>query len=156
MIPKDLISQAERLADLSPNKPKQVNLRRAISSAYYAVFHALCQSNASALVGTGSQKPEKAWSQCYRALDHGTAKKRCKDSASKGFPQEINDFSNSFVALQEYRHRADYNPDSAKNFSKQETLTIVGQARSAVKAISVARIKDRRAFAIHVLLPYRD
>lgn len=37
----DLLAQAEALARLDAKKPKQVNLRRAISSAYYAVFHCL-------------------------------------------------------------------------------------------------------------------
>ena len=35
---EDLFSQAETLAKLDAKKPKQANLRRAVSSAYYAVF----------------------------------------------------------------------------------------------------------------------
>ena len=38
---EDLFSQAETLAKLDAKKPKQANLRRAVSSAYYAVFHYL-------------------------------------------------------------------------------------------------------------------
>jgi uncharacterized protein (UPF0332 family) len=38
---EDLLKQAVRLATLDIKKPKQANLRRAISSAYYAVFHLL-------------------------------------------------------------------------------------------------------------------
>ena len=37
----DLLDQAEQLAQLDPRRPKQANLRRAISSAYYALFHLL-------------------------------------------------------------------------------------------------------------------
>jgi hypothetical protein len=37
----DLFAQAEMLAKVDATKPKQVNLRRAVSSAYYAVFHYL-------------------------------------------------------------------------------------------------------------------
>ncbi len=37
----DLLDQAEQLAHLDPRRRKQANLRRAISSAYYALFHLL-------------------------------------------------------------------------------------------------------------------
>ena len=37
----DLLEQARILAKLDVKKPKQANLRRAVSSAYYAVFHFL-------------------------------------------------------------------------------------------------------------------
>lgn len=153
MIPKDLLTQAEHLTKLSPKRPKQANLRRAVSAAYYAVFHAMCWSNANALVGVGASKPRRAWLQTYRAVEHGQAKTRCKDANAKGFPAVLLAFADSFVTLQEYRHRADYSPD--QHFTKQEVSTIVGLARSAVSAISSTPASDRRAFAIHVLLPYR-
>jgi hypothetical protein len=35
----DLLEQAEHLAQLDPTRPKQANLRRAVSSAYYALIH---------------------------------------------------------------------------------------------------------------------
>ena len=38
---EDLFSQAETLAKLDVKKPKQANLRRAVSSTYYGVFHFL-------------------------------------------------------------------------------------------------------------------
>lgn len=99
MIPRDLLIQADHLVRLSPKRPKQVNLRRAVSSAYYAVFHALCFSNAGVLAGVGANRPERAWLQTYRALDHGQAKKRCNDARSKGFPLTIQSFAEAFVTL---------------------------------------------------------
>jgi uncharacterized protein (UPF0332 family) len=153
LIPTDLLTQADLLLRLSPNKPKQANLRRAVSAGYYAVFHALCWSNANLLAGTGAGRPERAWMQAYRAIDHGQAKSRCKDSRSKGFPDQIQAFADAFVALQEHRHRADYSPD--RHFTKQEAVEIVGLAKAAVATIKSAPARDRRAFAIHVLLSYR-
>lgn len=38
---EDLFAQAEMLARVDTRKPKQVNLRRAVSAAYYGVFHYL-------------------------------------------------------------------------------------------------------------------
>jgi uncharacterized protein (UPF0332 family) len=153
VIPKDLVTQAEHLVKLSPRKPKQANLRRAVSASYYAIFHALCWSNANVLAGTGGNKPHRAWLQAYRAVDHGQAKSRCKEAASKGFPHSVQAFADAFVTLQEQRHRADYSPD--QHFTKREAVGMISLARSAVKAISTAPGKDRRAFALHVLLPYR-
>ncbi|GAB4215496.1 MAG: hypothetical protein OHK0013_41130 [Sandaracinaceae bacterium] len=37
----DLLAQAARLARTDKNRPKQANLRRAASAAYYALFHLL-------------------------------------------------------------------------------------------------------------------
>lgn len=153
MIPRDLLAQADHLCRLSPKRPKQANLQRAVSASHYAVFHALCRSNADALVGKGAARPTRAWMQTYRALDHAQAKSRCKEAGSRGFPLSIHAFADSFVSLQEHRHRADYNPD--QNFTKKEAAFIVGLARSAVAEIDIAPARDRRAFAIHVLLPYR-
>lgn len=138
---------------LSPRRPKQADLRRAVSASYYAVFHALCRSNADSLAGKGSSRPERAWHQTYRATDHGQASKRCKAARGRGFPVEILSFADAFVVLQEHRHRADYDPGN--NFTKQEVVAIAGQARAAVIAIDRVPIRDRRAFAIHILLSYR-
>jgi len=38
---KDLLEQANHLARREQRKPKQARLRRAVSTAYYAVFHLL-------------------------------------------------------------------------------------------------------------------
>lgn len=156
MIPKDLLIQADHLANLSPKRPKQANLRRSVSSAYYAVFHALCFSNANSLAGKGANKLSGAWLQTYRAVDHGKAKKLCKDAGRRGFPVEITDFAAAFISLQEHRHRADYNPETSAHYTKKEVSGLVSVARSAVTAIENASLSDRKAFAIHLLLQYRE
>lgn len=46
----DLLHQANELRDLDVKKPKQANLRRAISAAYYALFHQLTQDAVEARV----------------------------------------------------------------------------------------------------------
>jgi hypothetical protein len=38
---EDLIEHALFLATLNPGQPKQADLRRAVSAAYYALFHLL-------------------------------------------------------------------------------------------------------------------
>ena len=49
----------------------QASLRRAISTAYYAVFHSLARIAADLIVGTDRNE---AWHQAHRALEHGSAK----------------------------------------------------------------------------------
>ena len=40
--PNDLLEQARHLANREPKRPKQASLRRAVSAAYYTLFHLLC------------------------------------------------------------------------------------------------------------------
>src|SRR6266446_8959683 len=40
-LPEGLLEQAQHLARREPKRPKQASLRRAISTAYYALFHLL-------------------------------------------------------------------------------------------------------------------
>ena len=68
---KGLIVTARKLAHASTQKPRQADLKRAISTAYYALFHAMAKNAADLLVGVGSNRPDKAWTQTYRALQHG-------------------------------------------------------------------------------------
>lgn len=150
----DLLDQAEHLAKRSPKKPRQADLCRAVSSAYYGVFHALCTMNADMLVGVGALRASDAWRQAYRSVDHGQAKKRCKDSVSKGFPNQLVNFADVFVKLQELRHLADYDPQAS--FLKSEVMNYVAEARRALAALAHSNRTDRRAFAIHVLLPQRS
>jgi uncharacterized protein (UPF0332 family) len=100
---------AHDLVNLRSGRPKQGHLRRSISSAYYAMFHALARCCADLLIGgPGSKRSKPAWSQVYRALDHGTAKSACaNETMIAKFPREIQEFSRAFVELQLKRHEAD-------------------------------------------------
>ena len=153
MIVKDLLDQADHLAKRSPKKPRQADLKRAISSTYYAVFHALCGMNSDALIGTGSARSDKAWAQVYRAVDHGQAKNRCKLAQDKDFPDPIKNFANAFTNLQERRHRADYDPNVSEK--RSEVLNLVSIARNAVSGLAAVPVRERRAFAAFILLPMR-
>ena len=48
---RDLITTARSLTELDPRQPTQANLRRAVSTAYYAVFHLLAHTAADLLIG---------------------------------------------------------------------------------------------------------
>lgn len=154
MKPLDLIASARVLIGSSRGKPSQVSLRRATSSAYYAMFHCLAHSCADVFVGgTGSDRSKPAWRQTYRALDHGSAKTACKDRIVSEFPQGIEDFAINFVTLQEKRHAADYDPFLC--LTKSEVVAEIQAAERAIADFQDVPIKDRRAFAAHILFKRR-
>ncbi|RMD87003.1 MAG: hypothetical protein D6807_08685 [Alphaproteobacteria bacterium] len=143
------------LATSGSGKPSQVNLRRAVSSAYYALFHCLARCCADTLVGGyGADRSRHAWRQVYRALEHGFAKNACTARKFiKKFPQEIQDFAGTFVTMQEKRHAADYDPTAC--FLKSEVLKAIEATETALKNFRNVPIKDRRAFSAYVLFKKR-
>lgn len=108
-----LIETAKDLVRSKKGKPTQANLRRAVSTTYYALFHCLARTAADLLVGaTRASRSDAAWTQAYRALDHGFAKGKCSNGSVMGtFPTAIREFGEEFVAMQLKRHAADYAPD---------------------------------------------
>jgi uncharacterized protein (UPF0332 family) len=132
-----------------------VNLRRAASSAYYALFHCLARSGADLLVGgAGSDRSKHAWKQVYRAIEHGSAKNACADGTIvPKFPKPIEDFANIFVTMQTKRHSADYDPSA--RFTKSEVVQDIATVRQAITRFYNAPLKDRRAFCAHVLFRRR-
>ncbi len=98
-------------------------LRRAVSSCYYALFHCLARDCADLLIGgRSSVRSKEAWRQVYRSLDHSQTKDRCKDSRTIArFPRGIAHFASMFVALQQKRHEADYDPFQSFKKSRVES-----------------------------------
>jgi uncharacterized protein (UPF0332 family) len=150
----DLLEQAGRLANSGALKPKQVDLRRAVSAAYYAVFHSFCRNCADTLVGTSKKnRPNQAWQQIYRGLEHGAAKTACEAARKIKFPQPIKDCADAFVELQKQRHDADYDP--YHRVTRLEALAAVTRAKEAVKNLQKSSLNDRKAFAVQVLIKKR-
>lgn len=149
---KGLIDSAMTLCAASAKrKPRQADLRRAVSAAYYAVFHELARTCADALVGkTKAKRPNKAWVEVYRGLDHGTAKTACNGASNVAFPQGIKDFADAFKQLQSARHSADYDP--MIRLSKIEALGFITLATDSIQALKATGSNDKIAFATWVLI----
>ncbi|MEX2647574.1 MAG: hypothetical protein WD673_01015 [Alphaproteobacteria bacterium] len=148
-----MIVTARRLARARPKKPRQADLKRAISTAYYALFHALAQNAADCLAGTGAKRPAKAWSQAYRALEHGFAKSACEQARSLGFPPTICSCADAFVTLQQARHDADYDPHY--RVLRDEALAAIALAEQAIQDLKASARSDRLGFAVQLLLKKR-
>ena len=154
MDPGHLLKAARSLAASSKGKPKQAYLKRAASTTYYAMFHCLARTCADLLIGgTGSQRSMPAWTQVYRALDHGAARNVCSGQLMPNFPREIQDFANVFVTMQKKRHDADYDPQCF--VFKSAILADISNVETVIADFEIAPAKDRRAFAAAVLLRKR-
>lgn len=133
-----------------PGRPRQAMLRRAISTAYYAMFHALCQSNADTLVGDAAAGSNaELWTRTYRALDHRPARERLFPYIAGG-DLALSDFAKIFGLLQGQRHDADYNP--RRMFSRSQVIAMIDQAEAATQAFYDLPAPQRRTLAVHLLL----
>jgi hypothetical protein len=154
--PDDFIATARDLVEgTSRGRPRQTNLRRAVSTTYYALFHCMAICCADMLVGgVGANRSAPAWRQAYRALQHTTARQRCAQPTIKRFPNDIQDFAIEFVAMQRKRESADYDPDGT--FYKSDVLQDINTTENVIGQFMKAPLKDRRAFAVYILLNIRN
>ena len=110
--------------------PTHEHVRRAASNAYYAMFHALAESNAAALVGPHTNPTTAAaWTRIYRGLDHGAAR-RVLQSNLQDFSAPTQRFARAFVDPQQIRHSADYDPIAV--FTANDGAMHLDRAESAI------------------------
>ena len=168
---EDLFSQAEALARLDALKPKQVNLRRAVSSAYYAVYHYLVHEVCCVQIGT-SHAQASYRNVLARAFTHNIMKQACssfgggtlKDTAIKGLPRDssgrypvhhaIRTLALTFVSLQEKRHLADY--DRSERFNRADVLTLIERAKNDVLAFAALAMSDDKKFFLACLWAWKE
>lgn len=152
---QDLIATAHLLTTTPhPNThPLPDSLRRAISTAYYAMFHALASSNADCLVGTPHDPlTGHAWSRIYRGLNHSAAKRNLLQDQGLFSPQ-VQQFAGAFAQLQDVRHSADYDPN--RTFTLPETLDWIVRAESAIESFMQTDADERKIVAIQSLIGRR-
>lgn len=159
MNPRDFIRIARQLASgavgRGRGRPRQAELRRAVSAAYYALFYLLAGNAADMLAGARpSARNRQFWTHTFRALDHRQARNQCLNQAvMRGFPPEIRDLGDIFVIMQLQRHDADYNPDA--EFSRSDAMRLIDDAERVIDGFDRVPAPDRRAFALHILLRAR-
>ena len=157
LLSDDLLETARRLAQGTEGRPPtQADLRRAASSVYYALFHAICQSNADTLVGDNPQdRDQEAWHQAYRALEHGYTNRRCRQvQSTPRFSQPIQGLARNFPNLQSLRHQADYDAD--RNVAQAEVSSAIELAAGIIADFRAVPEQERRAFAVYVLMRERQ
>lgn len=133
----DLLSQARALFDSEqgPGRPKQATLRRAVSTAYYALFHLLINQATSKMPLRGNLRYQRAFG---RVFNHGEMKKTSSVFAAGNAPPSLGavvvppalvNVAQAFVDLQEERHRADY--DLNHPFTKTSVQVRLQQVEAA-------------------------
>ena len=150
MEPTDLIAVARTLAAggnaSNPRGTTDTELRKAVSCAYYAIFHTLCRAYADVMVSphAGTQLEQDLWNMAYRTIDHGPARSKCSDAASMNrFNPDIQDFAARMVEFQQRRHEADYNPGA--NFTQSQVNQIINDAEDALSGFQQRRAGRNQA-----------
>ena len=152
MTPHGLIQAARDLVESGDGRLTQARLRRAVSSAYFAMFHALAATGADLVVG----ERNSAWHLVHRALEHGRARSACQQRRLRGeFPADIRAFAGAFVTLQIERQRADYMLD-IEDYEVSDVLERIACAEQAIARFERAGEHSRRRFIVPVLLDDGD
>jgi shikimate 5-dehydrogenase len=113
--PNELLAVARLLIDETSGPASDAQLRRAVSTAYYAVFHKILRETADRFVGP-DHSSKAAYRLVYRNFDHNRVREVCLRLSL-----EMRDFASSFPFLQSARHRADYAPDAANHIAAAQT-----------------------------------
>ena len=137
-LPDDLLFQARMLATIDPRRPRQVNLRRSISSAYYALFHLLTSDAARLFV---RDEPATA-SRLARSFSHADLRNVSLEFSKGQLPkslrspevtveisEQLRSVCKAVTRLQQVRHSADY--DVSQTFVRQDAIDFVEEAETA-------------------------
>lgn len=157
--PGQLLNVARELADAGKIANRLIpifdaHLRRAISTAYYAVFHTITRAAAEHFLGRGALATP-ASTIIRRGFDHGRIRQVC-DELSKptlkkiyqeqlrrsAMSQDARYFAGAFAALQDRRHLADYDPSATFYFADADAL--VASAADAIDAFDRIPHDERR------------
>lgn len=136
--PNDLLEQARYLANREPKRPKQASLRRAVSTAYYALFHLL-----GIELARNWKRPAER-STLARMLEHGLMARVCKtkrNDLNKYFTtrppasrhltvlKHIHAITNTFEQMHQQREIADY--DTSRKWGRTDVLEKIESVQAA-------------------------
>ncbi len=163
--PNHLFEQANELITIQAGPPRQVDIRRAISAAYYATFHATITAAADQFIGVTNRDTSR-FGLVYRSVSHAWLRDLCKEvqkptlsnkfkphAPSNGFGPNITAFAAAVVELQEKRHAADY--DVMIRMNKSDAVLAISTAKAALRRFNKASKARRLAYLSVLLFPPR-
>ena len=156
MIHLDLIDSAMRQAKSGPSKrPRQANLRRAVSTTYYAYVHAVCRTVADIFIGaTAEARSRPEWIQAYKSVEHGRLRSIFSNQEKmRRFSPTIRKFAAYLVIAMNKRLLADYDP--YVSFYLYEVIEDAKMAKRAIQEFMKSPRKERLAFVTLIVLPER-
>ncbi len=156
----DLLQQAKDLASKEKNKPRQASLRRAVSAAYYSLFHQFIDEPTKQAAGTAANTRDLRL-RLGRTFDHLHMKKMCGIFADKNskngwidqgkITADLRLAASAFVQLQTERHEADYN--TTLSFTRYDVRQLIGKSEFAQRTIRKLKDSpDRRALMLALLV----
>jgi hypothetical protein len=133
-------------------QPRATDLRRAISAAYYAVFHAIASAAADSVVPANKRATEQ-YSRVYRSINHRALRSLCERVRGKNsdFGSDIREFAAAVADLQEKRYSADYDP-LFQAIPLDARLTIHA-AQTVISQFQNAPAEERTRFLSLLLFP---
>lgn len=157
-LPHDLLEQAQHLAGRERGKPRQASLRRAVSVAYYSLFHLLLGEAAQQAI-PGAIRTLRPLSS--RAINHGDLKKVALWFAPGGnlpaplagsifISPDMHLFADACLRLQQLRHEADY--DVTVRLTRSQAQQHVRRAQQAFAAWGRIRATDEAKAFLALLL----
>lgn len=157
----DLLEQARHLAFREPGKPRQASLRRAVSTAYYSLFHFLLHEATNWLFPA---RPAALRERASRAFTHFEVKNVCeifakekggiKDLTADPLERQLAEIAATFVELQDARQRADY--DLMQAFDRVQVVGYIDRTRLAIaKWDTIKNNPNANAFLAALLIHNR-
>lgn len=142
-----MIDELLKLADELANANEPIKNRKAISVAYYATFHALCEMIAETLV---EDKNSSLYEKLYRHIDHKIFENDKAFIIEKSDPDSFNEIRTSLQNLKQARETADYQSASLTTFF--DTVIPISSARNTVSLIRQLDQEQRRILALNILI----
>ena len=139
----DLLTLAEELA----RRDQTTARRKAISTAYYAAFHALCELVADALV---VDQTSSLYAKIYRHIEHSIFDKQDLFRTNDSDSVSIENIRKLIYNLRQERELSDYAPQS--NDYLFNALDAVAVARTVVGMIRLIKPENRRDLALTILV----
>ena len=151
--PADLLDQAFHLLHKDGDQPKQASLRRAVSTAYYALFHLLIDEAVS-----NWAIPHQR-STLARTFEHGKMKRVCEDFVKNAHSikhpdlrTQLETIAKTFNELQQNRHIADY--DNSFDWTKSNTEVFIVKVETAFSIWRETRTqREAQDFLLSLFLP---
>jgi uncharacterized protein (UPF0332 family) len=163
--PDHLLDQADALAGTgaTPGRPKQIDLRRAVSAAYYACYHDVTLRSASQVLAYktgGMLSPSSGVIHLVRRFSHAALVQACRltqaldgptidatwsrgrraawevlhDQRAGQLPSHLTTAASRLRDLQDLRHTADY--DHVIRISRVQAINAVADARAVCRTLS--------------------
>jgi hypothetical protein len=150
---KELLRVARDLAR-SRRSGNEAFLRRGVSTAYYAVFHALCEVAADTLAGRKTRGSE-AWRRVFRGVEHGASARlldMLRPSAASSASARL--IASAFIDLRDERELADYDPAPIGK-TPEEVMDLINRAADAIASLGKLGSDERLDLSTRLVLRSR-